>query len=216
MRLVLLGPPGAGKGTQAKILEERFGVPQISTGDILRGQVAAKTELGRQAKAFMDAGDLVPDDLIVAMMEGELRGKPSFVLDGFPRTVAQAEALDGMLQRLGLPLTSVLSIEANREALMRRLSGRWTNPRTGRTYHDEFNPPRLPRIDDEDGGPLVQRRDDTIDVVAERLATYDEKTAPLVGYYEKKGQLVRIYGLQPIDAVTQAVLSALGREAARP
>jgi adenylate kinase len=150
------------------------------------------------------------------MMEGELRGKPSFVLDGFPRTVAQAEALDAMLQRLGLPLTSVLSIEANREALVKRLSGRWTNPRTGRTYHDEFNPPRVPQIDDEDGGPLVQRRDDTIDVVAERLATYDEKTAPLVGYYQKKGQLVRIDGLQPIDTVTQAVLSALGREAARP
>lgn len=214
MRLVLLGPPGAGKGTQAKILEERFGVPQISTGDILRAQVAAQTELGRQAKAFMDAGDLVPDGLIIAMMEGELRGKTSFVLDGFPRTVAQAEALDGLLERLGLPLTAVLLFDTDRDALVKRLSGRWTNPRSGRTYHDEFNPPRVAGIDDIDGGPLVQRPDDSPAVVADRLATYETKTAPLVEYYSKKGLLVKIDGLAPIGSVTKAVLGALGDTAA--
>lgn len=209
MRLVFLGPPGAGKGTQAKILEDRYGVRQISTGDILRGNVAAGTALGAKAKSFMDSGGLVPDDLIVAMMEGELRGVDSFVLDGFPRTVGQAEALDTMLRGLGLPLTAVVLFDASRPALIERLTGRWTNPRSGRTYHTVLNPPRVPGIDDEDGGVLVQRKDDTHEVVVERLATYDEKTAPLVDYYAKTGLLLKLDGLKSIDDVTADLLASL-------
>jgi len=209
MRLVFLGPPGAGKGTQAKVLENRFGVQQISTGDILRRNVDEGTPLGLKAKSFMDAGDLVPDDVIIAMMEGELHGRESFTLDGFPRTVAQAEALDALLARLDLPLTAVLLFDAKREALVERLAGRWTNPRSGRTYHTLFNPPKVAGIDDEDGGPLVQRPDDRREVVSDRLATYDAKTAPLVEYYTRKGLLVPIDGLKAIDDVTSDVLAAL-------
>ncbi|MBD5634195.1 MAG: adenylate kinase [Candidatus Eremiobacteraeota bacterium] len=209
MRLVFLGPPGAGKGTQAKVLEERFAARQISTGDILRANVAKGSQLGLQAKSFMDAGDLVPDAVIIGMMEHELTGADSFILDGFPRTVAQARALDATLARLGLPLTAVLLFDAERSTLIERLTGRWTNPRSGRTYHAVFNPPKVAGIDDVDGGPLEQRRDDTHDVVVERLATYDEKTAPLVSYYADSGLLIRIDGLQPIDEVTGTVLAAL-------
>ncbi len=209
MRVVFLGPPGAGKGTQAKVLEERFGARQISTGDLLRKNVAEGTELGRKAKAYMESGGLVPDELIVAMMEGELASTDAFILDGFPRTVPQAEALDAMLRRLGKPLAAVLLFEADNDVLLRRLTGRWTNPRSGRSYHMEFNPPRVPGIDDEDGGPLVQRPDDTAEVVSKRLATYGAQTAPLIGYYDKAGLLVRIDGLAPIDRVTKDVLSAL-------
>lgn len=211
MRLVFLGPPGAGKGTQAKQLQDRFGVRQISTGDILRANVASGTELGRKAKAFMDAGDLVPDDVIVGMMESEMRGMDSFILDGFPRTVAQAQALDALLARLQLPLTAVLLFDADRETLVERLAGRWSNPRTGRSYHAVFNPPKVAGIDDEDAGPLVQRPDDRREVVAERLATYDAKTKPLVDYYASTPLLVRIDGLQRIDVVTADVLRALDR-----
>jgi len=213
LRLVFLGPPGAGKGTQAKILEDRFGVRQISTGDILRANVASGTSLGAKAKSFMDAGGLVPDDVIIGMMEGELRGVESFVLDGFPRTVAQAEALDAMLARLGLPLTAVVQFDASRPALIERLTGRWTNPRSGRTYHTVLNPPIVAGIDDDDGGPLVQRKDDTHDVVVERLATYDEKTAPLVGYYAGTGLLLELDGLKSIDAVTADLLGGLSARA---
>jgi adenylate kinase len=209
MRLVFLGPPGAGKGTQAKVLEERFAVRQISTGDILRANVAAGTALGVRAKAFMDAGDLVPDDVIIGMMESELGGADSFILDGFPRTVAQASALDAMLKKLGLPLTAVILFDAQRDALIERLTGRWTNPRSGRTYHAVFNPPKVAGIDDEDGGPLVQRHDDSRDVVVERLTTYDEKTAPLVDYYAGTGLLARIDGLKPIGDVTAEVIDAI-------
>jgi adenylate kinase len=209
MRLVFLGPPGAGKGTQAKVLEDRFGVAQVSTGDILRRNVAEGTELGRSAKSYMDAGDLVPDGVIIAMMERELQGRQSFILDGFPRTVAQARALDELLARLSLPLTAVLLFDAARDALIERLTGRWTNPRTGRSYHMTFNPPKVAGIDDDDGGPLEQRRDDTREVVVDRLATYDEKTAPLVEYYAGSGLLVRIDGLRSIDEVTAEVIAAL-------
>jgi adenylate kinase len=216
IRLVFLGPPGAGKGTQAKILEERFGVRQISTGDILRANVAAGTPLGAKAKSFMDAGGLVPDDVIIGMMEGELGSLQSFVLDGFPRTVGQAEALDAMLARLGLPLTAVVLFDASRSALIERLTGRWTNPRSDRTYHTVLNPPRVAGIDDDDGGPLEQRKDDTHEVVVDRLATYDEKTAPLIDYYDKTGLLVKLDGLASIEEVTAALLAAVSKRAGVP
>jgi adenylate kinase len=210
LRLVFLGPPGAGKGTQAKFLEERYGLRQISTGDILRRNVAQQTDLGQQAKSFMNSGKLVPDDLIIAMMEGELRGTDSFILDGFPRTVAQAEALDELLARLDLPLTAVLLFEADRDTLFARLTGRWTNPRSGRTYHTVFNPPLVAGVDDEDGGPLLQRPDDTAEVVTKRLATYELETSPLIAYYEPRGNVIHIDSLRPIDDVSAAVQHALG------
>jgi adenylate kinase len=157
----------------------------------------------------MESGGLVPDDLIIAMMEGELASTDAFILDGFPRTVPQAEALDAMLLRLGKPLVAVLLFEADAAVLLRRLTGRWTNPRSGRTYHLEFNPPRVPGIDDDDGGPLVQRPDDTAEVVSKRLATYEALTAPLIEYYRKASLLVWIDGLAPIERVTKEVLTAL-------
>ncbi len=210
LRLVFLGPPGAGKGTQAQILAHRFGARQISTGDILRNNKAAGTDLGLQAKAYMDAGTLVPDAVIIAMMERELGVGGAFILDGFPRTVPQAEALDGMLARLAMPLSAAVQFDADRSVLVERLSGRWTNPRTGRTYHSAFNPPRTAGIDDDDGGPLVQRPDDARDVVVERLATYDEKTRPLIEYYDGQGLLRRVDALAPIASVTGEILRALG------
>jgi adenylate kinase len=190
-------------------LEGLFGVRQISTGDILRANLAQGTALGLKAKSFMDAGELVPDGVVIGMMEAELGVSRSFVLDGFPRTVAQAEALDVLLRRLELPLTGVLLFDADRPTLIARLTGRWSNPRSGRTYHAEFKPPRVAGIDDDDGGPLVQRPDDTPGVVVDRLAEYDRKTAPLIGYYANAGLLVRIDGLKTIEAVTADVLAAL-------
>ena len=218
MRLVFLGPPGAGKGTQAKVLEDRFAVRQISTGDILRANVKSGTPLGLEAKSFMDAGQLVPDDVIIRMMRGELAGGESFILDGFPRTIAQAGALDETLASLNLPLTAVIMFEADRDTLIARLTGRWTNPRTGRTYHTEFNPPKVAGIDDEDGGPLEQRPDDTLEVDLRRLGEYDAVTALLVPYYRKTGRLFVVDGLEPIDGVTSAVLAAIDAAAssARP
>jgi adenylate kinase len=211
-RVVFLGPPGAGKGTQAKLLEDHLALRQISTGDILRRNVADATELGRQAKPYMESGALVPDALIVSMMEPELARSESFLLDGFPRTVAQAEALDAALRRLGKPLSAVVLIDASRDVLVLRLTGRWKNPRSGRTYHSEFNPPKVHGVDDLDGGPLEQRPDDTLQVVAERLATYDAKTAPLIDYYRNTGLLVTIDGLKPIDEVSADVRRAISGE----
>jgi adenylate kinase len=215
-RLILLGPPGAGKGTQARILEERFGAVQLSTGDMLRKHRAEGTPLGKEAQSYMDAGGLVPDDLIIRMMEGELAGKSSFILDGFPRTVAQAVALSALLEKLGLPLTATLLFDADRAELVARLTGRWTNPRSGRTYHTTFNPPKTAGIDDEDGGPLVQRADDTLEVVSKRLETYDAQTKPLVEYYDATGQLVRIDGVKPVDDVTADILAALAPKTGSP
>jgi adenylate kinase len=214
MRLVLLGPPGAGKGTQARILEERFGVKQISTGDILRRHRAEKTTLGLEAQAFMDRGALVPDDLIIRMMEGEMAGKTSFILDGFPRTVGQAEALSELLARLQIPLTATLLFDADRAELIARLTGRWTNPRSGRTYHATFDPPRVAGIDDEDGGPLEQRPDDTLAVVTKRLETYDAQTKPLIDYYESRGLLARIDCMKSVDEVTADVIAAIAQNGA--
>jgi adenylate kinase len=211
MRIVMLGPPGAGKGTQARVLQERFAAPQISTGDILRRHRQEGTPLGKEAQAFMDAGKLVPDGLIIAMVESELAQRENFVLDGFPRTVAQAEALDDLLTRLDRRLSTVVLFEADRKELIRRLTGRWTNPRTGRTYHELFDPPKAAGIDDEDGGPLVQRPDDTLETVTKRLTEYDEKTAPLVEYYRRRGILVGISAMQPVDAVTRDLVAAVDR-----
>ncbi len=210
MRLIFLGPPGAGKGTQARVLEMHFGVKQISTGDILREHRTQGTELGKQAEGFMERGELVPDELIVAMIETELQALTTgFIMDGFPRTVAQAEAFDALLERKGWPLDAAVLFDADRETLISRLSARWTNPRNGRTYNALTNPPGVAGIDDEDGGPLVQRDDDKAETVVKRLDEYDAKTKPLVAFYRKMGKLVEVNGLQPVDAVTHELLHAL-------
>jgi adenylate kinase len=208
MILVFLGPPGAGKGTQAKILEDRFGYRQISTGDILRRHRRENTPLGQEAQSYMDAGKLVPDDLIIRMMEAELDDAENVIVDGFPRTIPQAEAFDALLARKGLDAVAVV-FDVDYAVLTQRITGRWSNPRTGRVYHATFNPPKVAGIDDEDGGPLVQREDDRADVVTKRLAEYDEKTAPLVAYYEKQGHTVHVNGLGEIDDVSRAIVEAL-------
>ncbi len=216
LRLVLLGPPGAGKGTQAKALETRYGLRQLSTGDMLRKQIAAGTPLGLKAKAFMDSGALVPDDVMIEMIESEVAKRDAFVLDGFPRTVRQGQVLDELLGRLQKPLSAVVFLEAGRDALLPRLAARWSNPRTGRVYNMTSNPPKIDKIDDEDGGPLVQRPDDRPEVVEQRLSTYAAETAPLVDYYKERGLLVGIDGLCSIDEVTAAIAQALGSSAVTP
>lgn len=211
MRLIFLGPPGAGKGTQARVLQERLGTTQISTGDILRDQRAAGTELGKLAGGYMQRGELVPDDVIVEMIAGELQRCPSgFVMDGFPRTVAQAEAFDAMLARRGWSLDAVVLFEADRETLIERLSGRWTNPRNGRTYNSRSSPPKVAGIDDDDGGPLVQRPDDRPETIAKRLDVFDEQTRPLIDYYRRAGKLVDVDALQKVASVTAQLLAAIG------
>ena len=182
MILVFLGPPGAGKGTQAKILEDRFGYRQISTGDMLRKHRADKTALGLEAQSYMDAGKLVPDDLVIRMVEAELANADNIIVDGFPRTIPQADAFDAVLARKGLDAVAVI-FDVDYNVLAERITGRWSNPRTGRVYHAKFNPPKQAGIDDEDGGPLVQRPDDAADVVTKRLVEYDEKTTPLIAHY---------------------------------
>lgn len=215
MRLILLGPPGAGKGTQARRLERRCGAKQISTGDILREQRAAGTELGRRAEGYMQRGELVPDDVIVDMIAAELARYPSgFVMDGFPRTVAQAVAFDAMLARSGASIDAVLLFEADRATLVERLSSRWSNPRTGRTYNAITDPPRVAGTDDDDGGPLVQRADDRPETVQTRLEVYDRQTRPLIDYYRATGKLIEIDALQPVDAVAREIAAAIEPAAA--
>jgi adenylate kinase len=215
MRVVFLGPPGAGKGTQARILHERFGLESISTGDILRRHLALGTPLGKQAESYMRRGQLVPDRLVIDMIEHELeRATDGFVMDGFPRTVAQAEALDGLLARRSTPLEAAVSFSADRAALVARLAARWTNPRTGRTYNALTNPPKVAGIDDEDGGELIQREDDRADTVAKRLDVYERQTRPLIEYYRKVGKLTEIDALASVRRVAEAIAAAIGAERA--
>ena len=211
MRVLFLGPPGAGKGTQARILHERFGLGQISTGDILRANYAQRTPLGMQAETYMHRGELVPDDLVIAMIENELHTyQTGFVMDGFPRTVAQAEALDALLTRNGWPLDAAILFNADRPTLIARLASRWTNPRNGRTYNVLTNPPRAAGIDDEDGGELIQRDDDSPETVAKRLDVYDAQTRPLIEYYRKTGKLVEVDALAKVEAVAERIAAAIG------
>jgi adenylate kinase len=208
MILIFLGPPGAGKGTQAKIIEERFAHRQISTGDLLRAHRANKTALGLEAQSYMDAGKLVPDDLIIRMMEHELANAKDVIVDGFPRTVAQAEAFDALLAAKQLSAKAVV-FDVDQNVLMARLTGRWTNPRNGRVYHTIFNPPRVPGIDDEDGGELIQRPDDKAETIEKRLREYEEKTAPLIAYYGRAGNAIHVNALADIAVVTDEVVKAL-------
>jgi adenylate kinase len=204
LNLILLGPPGAGKGTQAERLRGDFDLPYYATGDILRAAVAQESELGRQAKGYMDAGDLVPDEVVVGVIADRIdseEARDGFLLDGFPRTIPQGEALDEAISSLGRRLTAVLAIEAPDEDVVRRLSGRRVNPKTGRVYHLENDPPKNPGFCDVDGTKLVQRDDDRPETVEHRLAVYHEQTSPLIDYYERRGLLRRFDGTRPADEV---------------
>jgi adenylate kinase len=203
LNLILFGPPGAGKGTQAERLRVDFQLPYIATGDTLRTNVKEGTELGKEAKRYMDAGDLVPDDVIVAMVAERLQDEDAqdgFILDGFPRTIEQAKALDKMLSDLGRRITAVLLIDVPDEEVIRRLSGRRVCVKAGHNYHVEFDPPKHDSVCDQDGSRLVQRDDDKPDVIQNRLHVYHEQTEPLVGYYDEQGLLRRIDGTRnPAD-----------------
>jgi adenylate kinase len=210
MRLIFLGPPGAGKGTQAQILQERFGAKQISTGDILRENRNKGTELGKLAESYMVSGALVPDEVIIKMIEAELQKlQGGFIMDGFPRTVAQAQAFDALLQARKEPLDAVVLFNADRQTLFTRLTARWTNPRTGKSYNTVTNPPRVAGIDDEDGGPLVQREDDKPETVTKRLDVYERQTAPLIEYYRSTGKLLEVDALKSVEDVTRELVSKI-------
>jgi adenylate kinase len=213
MNIILLGPPGAGKGTQAKLLEERHGLKQLSTGEMLRAAVAAGTETGRKAKALMDKGELVPDEVVVSIIAERLNSpdvKKGFILDGFPRNTAQAEALDAMLASKGLKLDSVVEMKVDDEALVERITGRYTCAKCGKGYHDKFEKPKVPGVCDVCGSTeLVRRKDDNAETVRARLAAYEQQTAPLLPFYERRGLVRTIDGMAPIDEVTQAIERAL-------
>lgn len=214
MRLILLGAPGAGKGTVAKMLTAMDGSVQISTGDILRGAVAAGTDLGKQAQDYMKRGDLVPDALILGIMEKRLQepdSRKGFLLDGFPRTIPQAEALKQMLAKLGIKLDMAVNIDVPREVILDRLTTRRTcsNAKCQAIYNVKSNPPKQAGVCDKCGSPVVQREDETEAAISHRLDTYNEKTAPLVGFYEKEGMLLTVRATS-----SEAVIDAIKRKLA--
>ncbi|MCL6521240.1 MAG: adenylate kinase [Firmicutes bacterium] len=213
MQLVFLGPPGAGKGTQAAILARELGIPQISTGDMFRAAVRDQTPLGREAQRYMEAGQLVPDEVTIGIVEERLRAddcREGFILDGFPRTVAQAEALDRILAAAGRPLERAVEFVIGEEEVVRRLAGRRTCPRCGAVYNVYTQPPQREGRCDRCGEPLVQREDDREETVRARLAVYRRQTAPLVDFYEAGGRLVRIDASRAPGEVTAALKEALG------
>ncbi|MFA5488574.1 MAG: adenylate kinase [Candidimonas sp.] len=217
MRLILLGPPGAGKGTQAAFITEKFGIPQISTGDMLRAAVKAQTPLGKEAKKVMDAGGLVSDDLIIGLVQDRLEQddcKRGYLFDGFPRTIPQADAL----KNASIPLDFVVEISVPEENIIERISGRRVHPASGRSYHTSFNPPAKPGIDDVTGEALVQRDDDKEETVRHRLTVYKEQTRPLVDYYSnwaasgdpQAPAYRQLSGLGSVDEIRERILKAIG------
>jgi adenylate kinase len=217
MRLILLGGPGAGKGTQANYIKEHFGIPQISTGDMLRAAVKAGTALGQEAKKIMDAGGLVSDDIIMGLIKERLQQadcKPGYLFDGFPRTLAQADAM----KEDDIAVDYVVEIAVPDEEIIKRMSGRRVHLASGRTYHVVFNPPKEEGKDDETGEPLIQREDDQEDTVRQRLAVYHEQTEPLIEYYSKWAdsgeagapRYARIDGIGKVDEIRDAIYAALG------
>ncbi len=213
VRLVLLGAPGAGKGTQAKKLIEKNNMPQISTGDLLRAAVGEGTDLGKEAKSFMDKGELVPDSVVLGMVEERLQkddARNGFILDGFPRNTAQAEALDAMLDKLGMPLDAALSVDVPLEDLMKRLTGRRTCKGCGQMYNIYFSAPATENECEKCGGELYQRDDDQEATIQKRLEVYQEQTAPLIDYYGGKGILKSVSGTGNIEEIFNNVVSTLG------
>jgi adenylate kinase len=217
MRLILLGGPGAGKGTQANYIKEKYGIPQISTGDMLRAQIKAGTELGMKAKAIMDAGGLVSDDIIIDMVKARLKEpdcKNGYLFDGFPRTIPQAEAM----KQAGVPIDYVVEIDVPDEEIIKRMSGRRVHVASGRTYHVVFNPPKVPGKDDVTGEDLIQRDDDKEETVKKRLEVYHAQTEPLVKYYSDwaaRGEpgapkYVKIPGIGRVEDIRDAIFKALG------
>jgi adenylate kinase len=212
MRLVLVGPPGAGKGTQAQFISAHLGIPKISTGDIFRANVSQGTELGKQAKKFMDAGDLVPDEITIGMVLSRLEeddARKGFLLDGFPRNVPQAKTFNDLLLDAGTPLDVVLELVVDDDEVVRRLSGRRTCRNCGHIWHLDFDPPTAEGVCDICGGELFQRDDDKPETIRHRLEVYYEQTAPLVGYYAEARVLVGIDAMGPVDDVTERALAAL-------
>jgi adenylate kinase len=213
MKIILLGPPGAGKGTQAQFICEQFGIPQISTGDMLRGAVNAGTALGERVKAVMDSGALVSDEIIIDLVEERIAGDDcgnGFLFDGFPRTIVQAEALD----KANVEIEFVLEITVPDEEIVKRMSGRRVHPSSGRTYHVEYNPPRVSGLDNETGEPLIQRDDDSEETVRERLVVYRKQTEPLIGFYSAKAKrdklrYVCVNGLGSVSEIQETIISKL-------
>jgi adenylate kinase len=204
MNIILLGPPGGGKGTQAKKIVEKYGIPHIATGDILREAVAKGTELGKKAKEYMDRGELVPDEIVIGIVRERLKQpdcEKGFLLDGFPRTIKQAEALDEMLKELGKDIDAVIYIDVPEEEVVKRITYRRTCRNCGAVYHLIYAPPKEDNKCDKCGGELYQRDDDKEEVVRQRFKVYMENTAPLIEYYEKKGLLYRVDGTKSIDEV---------------
>ena len=214
MNLILMGLPGAGKGTQAEKIIQKYGIPHISTGDMFRAAIKNNTELGLKAKAFMDEGNLVPDEVTIGIVRERLSKddcKDGFLLDGFPRTTAQASALEEMLGDLGRKLDYVLYIEVPKEDLFKRLTGRWICPTCGATYHELYNPPKVSGVCDKDGSELIQRKDDKPETVGKRLEVNFKQTKPLVNFYEDKGYLRSLNGNKDIQEVFEDIDMILKR-----
>ena len=212
MRIVLLGAPGAGKGTQAKKLIDKYGIPQISTGDILRKAVADGTPLGTEAKSYMDKGELVPDSVVIGLVKERLQQddcKKGFILDGFPRNTAQAETLDRVLGEMGVPLQIALSVDVDLDVLMKRLTGRRTCRQCGQMYNIYFSPPAKEGICDKCGGELYHRDDDKEETIRKRLEVYENQTAPLIEYYKNKGILKSVNGVGNIEEIFANVCAIL-------
>ncbi len=215
MRLVFMGPPGAGKGTQAKATAGRYGVPHVSSGDIFRAEIADETDLGKQIKGYLDAGDLVPDSMTVRAVVGRLQAddcRDGWLLDGFPRTEPQARALDEALEQGGHTLDAVVYLSVDPEIIVRRMSGRRVCPACGRSYHVEHIPPKTEGTCDACGARLVTREDDKPETVRQRLATYEEATAPLVEYYDGRGLLLRVDGSGTPEEVRQRLFEQLDHQ----
>lgn len=213
MNIVLLGPPGAGKGTQAKRMIERYGIPQISTGDMLRAALKAGTPLGLEAKKYMDKGALVPDEVVVGLVKERIQQddcQKGYMLDGFPRNVSQAGTLDAMLKELGQKIDHVVCIDVPDQELIQRLTGRRTCRECGAGYHVMFDPPKKDGVCDKCGGELYQRDDDNEATVTSRLKVYADQTKPLIEYYEKQGKLRKIDGLGSIDEIFERIKAVLG------
>lgn len=216
MRIILLGMPGAGKGTQAQFLVEKYGIPQISTGDMLRAAAKAGTPLGTEAKRYMDKGALVPDEIVIELVKQRVKEPDcakGFIIDGFPRTIPQAEAL----HKAGMPVDYVVDLQVSDDEILKRLSGRRVHPASGRTYHVVYNPPKVPGKDDATGESLVQRPDDTEETVKNRIATYHAQTKPLVDYYMKQGnsgatRYVGVDGMGSVEEIRDRLISALARK----